>query len=47
VFLARVVLPIAADATVLPERRDASTHSTDDATHSHARSDVSRVDRHS
>jgi signal transduction histidine kinase len=47
VFLARVVLPIAADAPVLPERRDASTHSTDDATHSHARSDVSRVDRHS
>jgi signal transduction histidine kinase len=33
VFLARVVLPIAAGSAVLPDRRDASTHSTDDATH--------------
>lgn len=30
-FLARVVLPVAADVTVIPDRRDASTHSTDDA----------------
>ena len=39
-FLARVVLPISADAAVLPESRDASTHSTDDATRSQARSGV-------
>ncbi len=32
VFLARVVLPVATPAAVVPDRRDASTHSTDDAT---------------
>jgi signal transduction histidine kinase len=47
VFLARVVLPIPADATVLPDRRDASTHSTDDATHAQPRSAVTPLDRHS
>jgi len=32
VFLARVVLPLTADAAVVPDRPDASAHSTDDAT---------------
>ncbi len=34
VFLARVVLPVATTASVAPDRRDVSAHSTDDATHS-------------
>jgi hypothetical protein len=31
-FLARVVLPLADNPAVVPDRPDASTHSTDDAT---------------
>jgi len=34
VFLARVVLPVAVAASVVPDRRDASAHSTDEATRS-------------